>query len=561
MKHLIILLFVLFQTLFSIPFTATDLHSLYRLSSPATNGEYVVFSVNKWDASTHDKYTNLKYTHLATRKTFDLTPPQNDVIDTNPVFSPKFPDIVFFLSNRDGINQVYYIGFPPLKDEQPVKLTDSLIDVNNLKIKGLTLAFTAEVYPDCPDFKCTVDLDAERAKRGSNTYSVFDSLMVRHWDKWDNNKVSHVFVHKLEALALSDKTIPVLKSDPIDTIKGLNTYSPVPPNGGAEQYDISDDGNELVLTTNDRDFAEAWRTDWKITYVRLGDNGEAFNSKITEDFVGRTQNPRFSPDASKIAFVAMNRKGSESDALRLHVFDKTTTQFYKIDHDFDRSIDNLMWVDDHTLILLCADHGVDKLFTVSFESLDKPAKISLLFDDAISVISFTLISPTTLLLERYSFVRPNDLWTLDLKSLAAIQITNVNKELLSSFEFTEPESFTFVSGGDKVDAWIFKPINFNSKKKYPLAFLIHGGPESPWVQSFSYRWNPELWVNKGFAVLMVNPHGSPGQGQKFTDGVINNWGGQPYEDLMKAVDEVGLRYEWADIDNACACGKKKKIII
>lgn len=93
-----------------------------------------------------------------------------------------------------------------------------------------------------------------------------------------------------------------------------------------------------------------------------------------------------------------------------------------------------------------------------------------------------------------------------------------------------------------------------------MAFLIHGGPESPWVQSFSYRWNPELWVNRGFAVLMVNPHGSPGQGQNFTDAVINNWGGQPYEDLMKAVDEVGLRYEWANIDNACACGKKHDTI-
>lgn len=446
------LLLLLLPTLFSLPFTATDLHSLYRLSSPTSNGEYTVFSLNKWDASTHNKYTNLKYTHIATQKTFDLTPPQNGVVDTNPVFSSQFPDIVFFLSNRDGVNQVYYIGFPPTKEEQPVKLTNSLLDIENLKIKGLSLAFTTEVYPDCPDFKCTADLDAEKAKRGSNTYSVFDSLMVRHWDKWDNGKVSHVFVNKLEALVLPNKIVPVVNSAPVDTLKGLNTYSPVPPNGGAEQYDISDDGNELVLTTNDRDFAEAWRTDWKITYVQLGNKGDAINSKITEEFIGRTQNPRFSPDASKIAFVAMNKKGSESDALRLHVFDKTTRQFYKIDHDFDRSIDNLMWVDDHTLILLCADHGVDKLFVISFESLDEPAKISLLFDDAISVISFTLISPSTLLLERHSFVRPNDLWTLDLKSLVATQITFVNQELLSSFELTEPEPFLFDSGEDKVDA-------------------------------------------------------------------------------------------------------------
>jgi len=134
------------------------------------------------------------------------------------------------------------------------------------------------------------------------------------------------------------------------------------------------------------------------------------------------------------------------------------------------------------------------------------------------------------------------------------QLTNINPQM-ANFEVTSTESFMFSGGnGDSVQGFIFKPINFDWTKKYPLAYLIHGGPESPWKSCWFYTWNVQLWTNRGYAVVMVNFHGSSGMGQEFIDSVRNDWGGLPYNDLINGVDYVDATYKWVNVKRTCVVG-------
>ena len=566
MRTHIILLFLVFcflilPSLEGDPFTVHELHQLGRLSSSAvsSDGRYVAYSVQTWNPKTGKTATNLRCTRISDLTTHEITPSVEGVSDTNPAFSKEFPDYIFFLSNRKGSNQVYFAEFTlnsELKSFPSVfQLTKFPVDLDNLKISNRTLAFTANVYPDCSNFNCTVERDAAVQARGSNTYTVYEQMFVRHWDEWDTGKVSHVFAIFLRKCSINHRS-PVIKGYPLDLLSGLNTQSPVPPDGGAEQYDLSEDGLEIAVTAQERTRDEAWRTDWKVYHMNVREHFVQM-TKVTDFFAGRTQNPRFSPDGSKIGFLAMDRKGLESDSLRLVIYSKEDESFVKINNEFDRSIDEFQWVDDHTILLLATDNGTAKVYYVDINN-DKPT-ISLLFNDVTSTSSLMKIPDSTnFIAQRNSFTLPTDLWHLTLQSSSIesiTQITYINADALSKFEIMTPEIFSFTGGyDDQVQGWVFKPINFQENTSYPIAFLIHGGPESPWLQSWSYRWNPQLWVSRGYAVVMINPHGSPGQGQRFTDAVINDWGGVPYQDLMTGLDFAVSKYQWMDNNRACAVG-------
>jgi len=304
------------------------------------------------------------------------------------------------------------------------------------------------------------------------------------------------------------------------------------------------------LTIQERTRDEAWRTDWKVYNAKIDENWVEL-VKITEGFVGRTQNPRISPNGKLIGFLAMDRKALESDSLHLVIYNKLQGTYQNINHEFDRSIDAFQWMNDETIILQATDNGTAKVY---YTTLINDPNIYLLYNDDISMQNIVTIPNSLAFLgERSSFSQSTEIWLFN--STTATQITFINSEALSQFEIVTPELFTFTGGyGDLVQGWVFKPINFQPENQYPIAFLIHGGPESPWLQSWSYRWNPQLWASRGYAVVMINPHGSPGQGQNFTDAVINDWGGVPYTDLMFGLDYAVSKFSWLDDNRACAVG-------
>lgn len=543
-------------------FTALEMHKLNRISGSVISNDnnYVVYTVRTWNATNGAISTHLEYTNIATQENTILT---QGTSDYNPVFSPTFPDVVLFLSRSpsSGTVQLFYTKFPVnVTISTPVQVGDYGIDIDNLKINGKNIIFSAEIYVDCLTdvFKCTIAKNLEVSKRGQNTWGVYTKMLVRHWDRWlTEGKNSHVFTQSLDTAPDDVGTIiPTIGSTLyVDNLKGVYANSPVDHDGGAEQIDINAKG-EVVWTQHDRTFNESWSTAWKI-YT----SGQVH---LTEGITARTTTPKYSKDGNKIAYLAMSRNGLESDSLHLEIFNSFTQTIEKFTDAFDRSILDYMWFDDITVLFTATDLGVNKLYSVD---VSNSTRSNSTITQIISDISLSVSAPLScggnkLVIARNSLNSPDELafFTYDRTnrtSSTLIQITKVNTASLARFSFTQPESFTFKEkiNNHDVQGWIMKPTNYTAgNQTYPLAFLIHGGPEGSFENSWSFRWNPQIWTNRGYVVVMINPHGSSGMGIDFQDAVRNDWGGVPYHDLMTGLDYVLATYPYVDGNRACACG-------
>ncbi|HEY1990868.1 MAG TPA: S9 family peptidase, partial [Gammaproteobacteria bacterium] len=160
-----------------------------------------------------------------------------------------------------------------------------------------------------------------------------------------------------------------------------------------------------------------------------------------------------------------------------------------------------------------------------------------------------------LLFGRQDFKHPTDLYLADAAGKDPQQVTHFNAERLKDIQFGDFEFFTFKGWhGDTVQGYVMKPVGFVEGKKYPIAFLVHGGPQGAWTDDFHYRWNPETYAGQGFAVVAINFHGSTGYGQKFTDAISQHWGDRPLEDLQKGYAAALDKYPFLDAGRACALG-------
>jgi dipeptidyl aminopeptidase/acylaminoacyl peptidase len=564
MKKLILLLLIVLVNL-SIQadlFQATDLHKMRKLSSPVVSPDnnYVIYSLKIWDEKTGISSSHLEYVNVATNKTGILTNP-NGYSDYSPFFNKNYPGFLFFLTNRANSTQVFFLSFPIAEGQDlpiPNQLTNYPIEIANVKFVANSLVFSAEIYFDCLDdpLICTSSKNSQIESRGSNTWDVYTKMFVRHWDTWlVEGKGSHLFLQKVEIN--SQSKFPSLVSDPIDLMKGMEANSPVGPDGGSEQYDIRPDGLEVTLTAHLRTREESWKTGWKIYSVNL--SSSPFLISNTD---ARTQNPRYSPDGTKIAFLSMIRPGLESDNLHLEVFDSLTKATQKITDFFDRSIVDYSWINGNTISFTATDINTNRIFIFN---LDAPQNTLVgLTQDQFFYSAAPIevdYSKGTYIVQRSAWTTPDELaiFKLDQRNLRLSsqinRFVNPNQDYLSKFNLKDAESFLFTGGyNDQVQGWILKPVDFDIKKKYPLAYLIHGGPEGTWDPAWSYRWNPQLWSQRGYAVVMINPHGSTGQGINFQDAVRDDWGGVPYQDLMTGLDFVLAKYTYIDSGRMCACG-------
>jgi dipeptidyl aminopeptidase/acylaminoacyl peptidase len=442
--------------------------------------------------------------------------------------------------------QIWYISINA--PENPKQITNYPIDISNLKWSpnGEFFAFSANVYVDCKTLQCTADRDKESSD--PNTGHIYESLYVRHWSTWETpHKYSHIFVQFMQDLVPSN--------DPVDVLKGIKMASPVPPFGGAEQFSISPQSNEIAFTAEVIEKEMAWKTQWKTYSVPVEKDACHILTWIAPEIQARTQNPLYNPNSTLIAFLAMKRPFIESDQLNIHLYDRSSKQHTCLTCKWDRSVIDYTWSKDGRYIFATAtDIGHDRMFLIDVTT----GVVTRLSDDGhVGGISVT---GNTIIVSKDSMATPSDLWRYDFdpvkKSISSHQsLTNTNEKLMSQFKLNVPLSYTFASVNDTyVQAFILKPIDFDPDKKYPVAFLIHGGPESAWKATWSYRWNPQLFAQRGYVVIMVNPRGSVGHGQLFTDLVRNDWGGAPYQDLIKGLSSILAQYPWADQKRMCALG-------
>jgi dipeptidyl aminopeptidase/acylaminoacyl peptidase len=356
--------------------------------------------------------------------------------------------------------------------------------------------------------------------------------------------------------------------------------------GGQDDYAFSPDGQEICYTSNhDKNEAASTNNDlWIVPVHGAADASSAEvlakTKNITADNPASDSTPLYSPDGRYIAYRAQQRPGYESDRFRLMLYDRKTGEKKNLTEEFDRWVGTFAWSPDSSTLYFSAEQGGWSPVFQLRAAGGKPMPLVGGFDDDISVVP----DGKMILFTRMSLNAPTEIFSARLgKSstdvtpaakfecsfavggesacAASEPLTHVNDVVLSTVAMSRLEHFWFPgANNDKVQGFLVKPPNFDASKKYPVKFLIHGGPQGAWGDDWSYRWNPELFAaptsstSSGYVVIMINFHGSTGYGQKFIDAINGDWGGAPFEDLMKGLDYAEKTYPFIDKDRECALG-------
>ncbi|MCC6927871.1 MAG: S9 family peptidase [Gemmatimonadaceae bacterium] len=411
---------------------------------------------------------------------------------------------------------------------------------------GDHIAFTTTVYPECSDNACNAARD--RAQADSKVKArVTESLMYRHWSAWGDGTRSHLFIVATDGSAMKDLTA------------GARYDVPLPPFGGSEGYAFSPDGHEVAYTAKDAGREEAWSTDVNVYTVPAAGGAPTV---ITASNKGADQNPVYSPDGRFIAFASQARAGFESDRWRLMLHDRASRSTRELVPAWDRNAESYFFApDSRTLFVGTGDRGRDKLFRIALTASGSAAMPPTAEITANNNTSFTASRDgRTLAWLRDAVDHPAEVWVRpDIPTREPVgrerQLTHENDAALTAFSLNPAEDFWFAGAqGDSVHGFIVKPPNFDPARRYPVVFLIHGGPQGAWLDNWGGRWSFQLFASIGAAVVAINPRGSTGYGQAFTDGVTKDWGGKVYEDLMLGLDAALARNPWMDGTRVAAAG-------
>jgi len=561
------------------PFTFEDMMKLKRVGDPqiSPDGKWVVFSVVDVDLEANTKTPHIWIVPTAGGQEKQLVADQDG---DRPRWAPDGKRFAF-LSNKEGGSQVWIADFDGAAGTvtQKSKVTSIATEAGGelWSPDGKNILLTSDVYPECdgsPDAEASCNAKKlEEHEKSKVKALIFDHLLYRHWNAYKEGKRSHLFVIPVYALSgMPGPTGPMTVSGAIPRDLTPGDYdAPVFSLGGQDDYAFSPDGQEICYASNhDKNPAASTNNDLWIVPVS---GGAAKN--ITADNPASDTSPLYSPDGRYIAYRAQQRPGYESDRFRLMLYDRKTGEKKNLTESFDEWIGTFTWAPDSSrLYAVGEDKGTSPVYSIRFgtettaekgyditihETHIKINELLRGFNDDLTVTQ----DGKVLLFTRMSIHYPTEIYRQELEYVGlekaeaapARPITYVNDALLSQVAMSPLESFWFTGAqGDKVQGFLVKPPNFDATRKYPLKFIVHGGPEVPMGDQWSYRWNAQLFAASGYVVIMINFHGSPGYGQKFIDSINGDWGGAPYEDLMKGLDYAEKTYSFIDKDRECALG-------
>ncbi|GAB3306224.1 prolyl oligopeptidase family serine peptidase [Luteimonas notoginsengisoli] len=529
-------------------FEVRDMVKLDRYSSPtlSPDGRKLVFAKRVLDDKSGKASTSLWIEDLFAR---DAAPPQRLTPEGWNVNSPTFsPDgaTVYFLSAKGDSSQLYAM---PAAGGKPVQVTAFPVDVDSFKLSpdGKRVAFSAGAFPDCKAdagqgvLACT-KARLDEAAKGKATGMVFDRMFVRHWDTWNDGRLNRLFVAELPAAkAKAVAAARLLGSDVIGDV-------PSKPFGDSGEYAWAPDGNSLVLSARKSDRSEPWSTNFDLYQVSADGSGAAKN--LTAANQAWDTGPVFGDDGKTLYYRAMKRPGFEADRFAIMAMDLASGAVREIAPKWDRSADGIVVSEDgKTLYTTAQDMGEHPLFAIDKATGEVKKVVG---DGTIS--SFEIAGPT-LAFSRNTMKTGDQLFTTGIDGAQLRAITPSAGEMLPDAAFADFEQFSFKGwNNDTVHGYVVKPWNYEEGKKYPVAFLIHGGPQGSFGNGWSYRWNPQTYAGQGYAVVMIDFHGSTGYGQEFTDAISQHWGDRPLEDLQKGWAAAQQQYAFLDGANACALG-------
>ncbi len=519
-----------------------DLAGMDRFSSPtlSPDGRVLVFAKRTVDLDANKSSTGLWIRNLVTR---DMAPPKRLTPEGWNVNSPAFsPDgkSVYFLSAKSGSQQLYAM---PAAGGEPKQVTDLPTDVGGFLLSpdGKRVALAVELFPECKgDLDCSKQrVDAQAARKSTGV--LYDSIFVRHWDTWADGRLNRIVVASLPAEG-AVKTGTLVGADVIGDV-------PSKPFGDMGEVAWSPDGKQLVLSARKSGRMEPTSTNFDLYLVAADGSGTAKN--LTAANPAWDTGPVFSKDGKTLYYRAMKRPGFEADRFALMSMDLASGKTREIASKWDASADGITLSPDGKSIYTTAQElGRHPLFSVSIAN----GEVTSIHKDG-SVSAFQLAG-NTLALSVNSMKTGDVIYTTTADAKAPLRkITPNAGELLPDVRFGDYEQFSFPGwNGETVYAYVVKPWNYEEGKTYPVAFLIHGGPQGSFGDGWSYRWNPQTYAGAGYASVMIDFHGSTGYGQKFTDSISGHWGDRPLEDLQKGWAAALKKYPFLDGDRTCALG-------
>ena len=514
------------------PITFKDLAAMHRLSDPqlSPDGKWIAYEVGtpnlEANRVAHDIW-------LVPSGGGEARPITRGGSDMRPRWSPDGKRLTF-LSSREGEQQIYWITLDGGDANRLTSLSGGA-DNQSWSPDGKWIAFTSSVYPDCKDEACNAARADARAKSKVKA-RIYESLLYRHWNGWSDGTRSHLFVMPASGGAARDLTPGV-------------DYDVPPFNlGEPDSFAFSPDSSEICFTANtDKDAALS--TNGDLFTVPVG--GGSTPKRITTN-PGNDWGPLYSADGKWIAYRAQAHGGWESDRWRLMLYDRAKGEPVNLTENIDRSVESFEWSPDSKIIYFGSEEKSElPIFSIAPAVGSTPKPVLDGFNASFVVSN----DGRTLVFSRTSLTMPAEIFTADADGKNVRQITHQNDALLAQLELSPAEPFWFAGAGKtQVEGLMVKPPNFDAAKKYPMLLLIHGGPQQAWTDAWGYRWNQQMMAAPGYVVVMINPRGSPGYGEKFLAEVSRDWGGKVYEDVMKGADAAIAKYPFIDGTRLAAAG-------
>ncbi len=593
------------------PFTFEDMMALKRVEEPevSPDGKWVLFAAVDVDLKANTKTPHVWVVTLT--QTQGPSTAQNDsqanhstslgmteskereIISDQDADRPRWaPDgkRFAFVSTKDNGSQIWVADFDGATGTVTAthRLTNIATEADGelWSPDGKNILFKSDVYPECDgtaSSKEACNANKLRDEKNSKVKAlIFTHLLYRHWNAYKEGKRTHLFV-----VPLLPSSAFLIKKSEFESARDLTPGdydAPVFSLGGQDDYAFSPDGQEICYASN-HDPEPSISTNNDLFTVPVNFPGDATSAQVlaaTKDLTAENKaadnSPLYSLDGKYIAYRAQQRPGYESDRWRLMLYDRKTGEKKELTEGFDRWVESFVWSPDSKTIDFSAEHmGHSLIYAVDTvrglgRDRDRSSRRVLVggYNDDLAITP----NGKTLLFTRMSINAPNEVYASDTMGTGCPAktgnvdpgkedcslnkdwaITRMNEPVLSQVDPSTIESFSFSGArGDEVEGFLVRPPNFDPNKKYPVKFIVHGGPEVPFGDEWSYRWNFELFAANGYVVVFINFHGSPGYGQKFIDAINGDWGGAPFEDLMKGLDYAEQHYPFIDKDRECALG-------
>lgn len=518
------------------PITFEEFAAARVVSDPqlSPDGHWILYAVRSTDLAANRRTTRTWLAPVAGGAARQF--PNEKTMATEARWSP------------DGRSVAYTSGgqlwIAPVTDGTPKQLTNLTGGASGpvWSPAGGHIAFVSAVYPECRDDACNAA--KEKAKEESKVKArIADDLMFRHWNAYDEGTRSHLFVVKPDG------------SDLRDLVPGATYDVPPGPFGGSEGYTFMPDGQRMVFTAKDQGSADAWTTDINVYGVAVS-GGSA--RVLTADNKGADQNPVVLPDGRMLLYASQQRAGFEADKWRLMGAELAGMGGRELLPNWDRNADGIVAAPDgKTLLVLAGDVGRDKYFRVTLDANANAGAPQPVITEHNNT-QLSIASNGTVAWIRESASAPGEVWigTLDASGVSnQRQFTHENDAHLAQFTLPPLEDYWFTgANGVKIHGWVMKPPQFEAGKKFPVLLLIHGGPQGAWLDAWSTRWNYQLFASGGYGLVVLNPTGSTGYGQKLTDGVSKDWGGKVYVDIMNGLNAALKANPWMDSTRMAAAG-------